>query len=77
MGVERRKFYMQLAAFVVIMFVSPIAIAVVGRLAGVDSPLTSFASLFLVLGSMGAICKSVIDREREKKSRRIRKIKSK
>ncbi|AHL28918.1 hypothetical protein EHEL_040335 [Encephalitozoon hellem ATCC 50504] len=77
MGAEKKKFQIQLTAFVITMFVSPIAVPVLGRMAGFDSPLVSFTSLFLVLGSMGAICKVAIDREREKKNKRMRKIKSK
>ncbi|AHL30087.1 uncharacterized protein Eint_040345 [Encephalitozoon intestinalis ATCC 50506] len=77
MGIERRRFYQKLTVFIVLMFVSPIAVHVIGKWFESNPPAISFISLFLVLGSMGAICKLVIDREQEKRNRRERKIKVK
>ncbi|KAM0671941.1 hypothetical protein CWI42_040860 [Ordospora colligata] len=74
---EKRRFYTKLFICVGVMFVSPLVVHAVGRLSGSDSPLLSFGSLILVLGSMGMICKLAIDREAEKKNRRERKMKNK
>ncbi|CCI73923.1 ECU04_0415 [Encephalitozoon cuniculi GB-M1] len=77
MGIERRRFHRQLTVFVVIMLASPVAIPVAARWLGLDSPAVSLMSLFLVLGSMGAICKLAVDREHKRTSRREKRIKSK
>lgn len=77
MGADKRRFHQLLGVCVVLMFVAPLAIHASARMAGMDSPLTSFMSLFLVLGSMGAMCKLVVDREEEEKSKRGRRIKDK
>ncbi|KAH9411655.1 hypothetical protein HK407_04g07630 [Ordospora pajunii] len=77
MIVGKQRFYTKLFMCVGVMFVSPLVVHVAGRMSGSDSPLLSFGSLILVLGSMGMICKLAIDREREKRNRRERKMKNK
>lgn len=77
MGADKKRFHRLLGVCVVLMFVAPIAMHAGARMAGVDSPVTSFVSLFLVLGAMAMMCKLVVDREESEKSKRGRRIKNK
>ena len=77
MGMDKRRFDRVLGVCVMVMFVAPLAVHAGARMAGVDTPVTSFVSLFLVLGAMGTICKLVVDREEERKDRRERRLKNK